>query len=839
MQEASAMMTTPSPSPQAETPSEQVARLAEEMATAWKRGERPRAEEILERNPGLRDVDAIRIVYEEACLRLEDGEDPASTESQILRRFPRWRSELALLLDCNRLLWAAATADFPAAGDDLGDFRLLTEIGRGAVGRTYLASQHSLAHRLVVLKVVPVGHHDEHLSLARLQHMNIVPLYFEQVFADRNLRVMGMPYLGGATLARLLVELAAIAVPHRTGAQVLDALDRAAVALPAEEPLGGPFRKYLAQASYVQAVCWIGACLADALQYAHDRGLVHLDVKASNVLIAGDGQPMLLDFSLAGGPVAPGLAVPDRLGGTTGHLSPEQERAMAALRAGQAVHDPVDGRSDIYSLGLLLYEALGGAAGAPLERCNPRVSPGLSDVVARCLARDPADRYPDAALLALDLRRYLSDLPFRGVPNRSLAERWLKWRRRQPAALTRGVIRGAVLATIAAGLLAAFVALRQRNERIETALREGNEYLANRQYGEAVTALNHGLAVAEAFPVDEERRQPLKESLRRALRARTVAELHKLVEQLRFRSGVGPPALDDEAGAQLGRALEVWAARDRLTAPDEPVEPEVRADLIDLATLCADLRANRAAGRGTPEAIRDAIQILRDAEALFGPSPALSRDLRTYAKALGQTAVEPSSASAEIEIPAPRTAWEHYDLGRSYLRSGEYDRAESEFQRAVEMHPGEFWPYFSEGICAYRLKRYEAAVSAFTICVALAPRIAPCYYNRALAYQAHGEAKRALADYTRALEIDARFTDAALNRGILNFHEGRPADALLDFDLALSTTSSRQALGLIHYNAALVYLSLKDRASARSRLVQAIAHGDEAARRLLARLEAE
>ena len=257
-----------------------------------------------------------------------------------------------------------------------------------------------------------------------------------------------------------------------------------------------------------------------------------------------------------------------------------------------------------------------------------------------------------------------------------------------------------------------------------------------------------------------------------------MAELHKLVEQLRFRSGVGPPALDDEAGAQLGRALEVWATRDRLTAPDEPIEPEVRADLIDLATLCADLRADRAAGSGTPEAIRDAIQILRDAEALFGPSPALSRDLRTYAKALGQTAVEPPSA----EIPAPRTAWEHYDLGRSYLRSGEYDRAESEFQRAVEMQPGEFWPYFSEGICAYRLKRYEAAVSAFTICTALAPRTAPCYYNRALAYQAHGDAKRALADYSRALDIDPRFTDAALNRGILKFHEGRPADALLDFD---------------------------------------------------------
>ena len=124
----------------------------------------------------------------------------------------------------------------------------------------------------------------------------------------------------------------------------------------------GPYRKYLAQASFVQAVCWVAACLADALQYAHDRGLVHLDVKPSNVLIAGDGQPMLLDFHLAQGPVLPGLSGPERLGGTPRYLSPEQEAAMESVRSGGEVCVTVDGRSDIYSLGLLLSEALAGDA---------------------------------------------------------------------------------------------------------------------------------------------------------------------------------------------------------------------------------------------------------------------------------------------------------------------------------------------------------------------------------------------------------------------------------------------------------------------------------------------
>ena len=343
------------------SPSARVAHQIERMTAAWRGGERPRAEEFLAQLPDLRDPDAVQVIYEEACLRLEEGEDPETLSSELLRRFPRWRSKLALLLDCHQLMCTPREADFPETGDELGDFELLAELGRGAHGRTFLASQGSLAHRPLVLKITPAGH-DEHLSLARLQHMHIVPLYFEQVLPDRNIRVLGMPYLGGTTLDRILDAVCAVPVPDRAGRHILEVLDRcdAARAIATEYPTNGPFLRYLAQASYVQAVCWVGACLAEALQYAHDRGLVHMDVKASNVLIAGDGQPMLLDFHLARGPVGAGWSATDRLGGTPGCMSPEQHEAMAAIRWGGAVAVVVDGRSDIYSLGLLLYEALGG-----------------------------------------------------------------------------------------------------------------------------------------------------------------------------------------------------------------------------------------------------------------------------------------------------------------------------------------------------------------------------------------------------------------------------------------------------------------------------------------------
>src|SRR5262249_29706525 len=113
-----------------------------------------------------------------------------------------------------------------------------------------------------------------------------------------------------------------------------------------------PARRTLSESSYVHAVCRIGVCLADALQYAHERGLVHLDLKPSNVLLAADGQPMLLDFHLARGPIHPDERWPQWLGGTPGYASPEQQAALRAVEQGRKVPLPVDGRSDVYSLGV-------------------------------------------------------------------------------------------------------------------------------------------------------------------------------------------------------------------------------------------------------------------------------------------------------------------------------------------------------------------------------------------------------------------------------------------------------------------------------------------------------
>jgi eukaryotic-like serine/threonine-protein kinase len=827
----------PGPDPASSVATEHI----EEMVAAWRRGEHLRVEEILTRHPDLGDDAAIRLIYEEAWLRREAGLEVDAAE--IARRFPQWCEELAALLDCQRLVESASTrVVYPRVGDVLAGFRLLAELGRGAAGLVFLAAQPSLGDRPVVLKVTPRGC-DEHLSLARLQHMNIVPLYSQHVLADRNLQALCMPFLGGTTLARVLTELKEQPPSRRTGRQVVEALDRLQVPRTVGPLMTGPFRGFIARATYVEAICMIGAAVADGLQYAHERNLVHMDVKPSNVLLAGDGQPMLLDFHLARSPIDPEQPPPAWLGGTPGFMSPEHRRAVAAMREGQPIRDAIDGRADIYSLGMLLYIALGAAVPkscdapvVPLHRRNPRVSVGLSDIIQKCLRGDQRERYSDAAALATDLRRHLADLPLRGVPNRSWAERWRKWRRRHPSTLSRGGLVGLVLiAAVGAPTATLGIAYRQRRDAVAAALDRGRGALERRQYAEASAALRQGLGLIDDLPGFDRQRGELAEVLDLATREGRVAELHELAETIRFRYGLAPPPVE-EAPALLRLGRKTWEGRDLLLqsldglgAPE--IEGQVRTDLRDLVLLWADLRVRCASANERDQASREAAEILTEAAALVGASPSLERDRRAYSRGNG-----PDDGLDRLD-QEPRSAWEHYDLGRSYLRSGKLDLAAEQFRRSLKLRPQDFWPNFYDGLCAYRVGRFEGAVNAFRVCIALEPEAAECYYNRALAYQALGRLDLALDDYDQALSLAPRLTDALLNRGIIHFRQGHHEAAIAELQRALATTSSRRHLGLIHYNLALVHHARGNRTVAVENARAAAGFGNLEARELDRRLE--
>ncbi|HSQ56340.1 MAG TPA: phosphotransferase, partial [Gemmata sp.] len=300
-----------------------VSRIAVEMADSWRKGERPRTEDYLDRYPELweRPSAALELIAEELAVREEYGE-PISP-SMLARRFPRWRDQVRALGDCHREMGGRpGISRFPEAGTTLGDFRLGFELGRGASGRVFAATQSSLGSRPVVLKLSsPAG--NEHLSLARLQHTHIVPIHSVHEFPDRGLIALCMPYFGGATLATVLAALADRPVPTRTGADLVTTLRGLQARSPLPIPVQGPGCDSLAASSYTHAICRIGVCLARALQFAHDRGLLHLDIKPSNVLIAADGVPMLLYFHLARPPLRVGDLAPTMLGGTPGYMAPE------------------------------------------------------------------------------------------------------------------------------------------------------------------------------------------------------------------------------------------------------------------------------------------------------------------------------------------------------------------------------------------------------------------------------------------------------------------------------------------------------------------------------------
>jgi serine/threonine protein kinase/Flp pilus assembly protein TadD len=765
-----------------------VDRLVEDMAAAWRRGERRPAERWLADHPELIEhpEEAVRVVYEEVCLRQELGGEVATEE--LRRRFPRWAAELAVLLDCHRLMGVRLPPPaFPAVGESLGDFRLVAELGRGAQGRVFLATQSALADRPVVLKVSPRGAR-EHLSLARLQHTHIIPLHAMYEFPERGLRALCLPYLGGTTLARLLDLMAGQPLARRSGRSLVEALDAAQAEAPVRLPARGAYRQFFTEASYVEAVCRIGVCLADGLHYAHERGLVHLDLKPSNVLLAADAQPLLLDFHLAVAPLRTGQAPPEWFGGTPGFMSPEQEAACAAARRGGTVAEAVDGRSDIYALGRLLYVALAGSAAdtnplAESRRLNPQVSRGLSDIVHKCLARRPDDRYPDAAALAADLRRHLADLPLRGVRNRSLRERWRKWRRRRAGAV---LWLGLLLALIgSAAVLAAGAAERYREA--QGALTEGDGQMQRRAYREAARTFSRGRSRAGGLPGGSALVQTLDARLLQARRAEAAEDMHALAERLRFAAGAETyPSAGMKALAEQSRAT--WQERGLLTdhaaALDPDTEAQLRDDLLDLALLWADIERRLAL-----DSSAEAQAARAEAERLLGPAP------------------------------TPRAAWEHVIRGRSLLRSGDLAQAAEEFEIATELRPQDFWAHFYGGVCAYRRRQYADAVRSFGVAVALAPDSAECYCNRALAYAAAGQPDRALADYDRALALAPRLAAAELNRGILHYQQGRFAQALADLEHALGDGAEPAT---IHYNLALVHLAWHDESAARDALDRAL-----------------
>jgi serine/threonine protein kinase/Flp pilus assembly protein TadD len=401
----------------------------------------------------LADDNAELALVLEACLA--DLEAGRSLDLDRLRAdHPRIAERLQ---DCLRALnvvrrTAPALGASPTQRDEagflgrLGDFDILREVGRGGMGVVYEAKQVSLGRR-VALKVLPFAatldprqlqrFWTEAQAAAALHHAHIVPVY--SVGCERGVHYYAMQFIEGKTLAELIADLRSQnAEGHRPAAG--PAGNPTVVALTTERSTHAP--------GYFRCVARLALEAALALEHAHQLGVVHRDIKPGNLLLDAAGSLWITDFGLARLHSHPGLTLTGDTVGTLRYMSPEQALAKRAL---------VDHRSDIYSLGLTIYElvtlqpaypgqdreellrqiALGEPR--PPRRVNPHVPVDLETIIQKAMAREPEARYATAQELADDFQRFLDHRPVT-AQRPTVRQRLQKWAWRHPAFLAAAAV---------------------------------------------------------------------------------------------------------------------------------------------------------------------------------------------------------------------------------------------------------------------------------------------------------------------------------------------------------------------------------------------------------------
>jgi eukaryotic-like serine/threonine-protein kinase len=838
-----------------------------DLEYAWSRGQPRRLEAYRAEFPALfRDPDRLRLVaFEELRLRRQAGEDPCPSE--YLRRFgveglerdpPGARGGRAGFVPPSRngrhSAWAetfASTHDLaagaarvaqprttdargaaplafalallPEAGSDFAGFRLIRELGRGAFGRVFLARQGDLADRHVALKVSPAQGHEPQ-ALAQLQHTNIVPIY--SVHRVGPLQAVCMPYFGATTLADVL---------RGTGRPGLQEKAAGATAGQASrEAFRGPGR--------VAAILRVGLRLADGLAHAHGRGILHRDLKPANVLLTDHGEPMLLDFNLAADTKLPGDAPAAMLGGTLPYMAPE---ALEALRGGDR---PVDARSDLYALGLILFELLTGrhpfptrrgpvhrvvpqliadrhGPPPPLPTDDPAITPAVRSILRRCLEPDPSRRYEGADQLREDLRRQLDDLPLRYAREPSFLERARKWARRHPR-----LAASAALGGVAVALIGAVVALSlARERRLKPAAADDALLRLAEDYEEANICLLDPAAGAA-------RRAEGVAACRRALARFRVLEDPSWQDRSPCRDL--PPAARAELRDGVGELLLLWsrdlAARSAALAPPEraallrdALQRNARAEscyrpgeaprhlwaqrsaLLRLAG--DDAEARHAAARAAairPGSPRDLLWlILDDPRAISGDdlaaiASAVRRSPRDFTRwmllgqchaLLGRPAEAEDCFTVAISL-RPRSPWPYFHRGRAALEREEFDQARLDFDQALALRPGWAEALVNRALARLGVRDHAGAIGDLTLALECGAPACRTYLIRSRARLRAGDAAGADRDRVEGLRRTPDDAEGWVARGLARRHTD-PRGALADFEAALAIDPrSRAAL---------------------------------------------
>ena len=295
----------------------------------------------------------IDLVLEEIQIRRMCGEFPV--EMDYRDRFPHLREIVAEFLVKQlprQTLGRVAKAPVFAPGQTVDDFQIVRTLGQGAFASVYLARQISI-QRLVALKVSQHGS-DEPIALSQLDHANVVRLYDQRRITDPDAILLYMQYVPGGTLAETIKATSESTLEQLSGAALLSNVDAALLKAGQQVPENSTEREQLADLDWPRVVAWLGVQLAEGLAAAHERGIMHRDVKPANILLTSAGVPKLADFNVSYGGENSGAGAAVHFGGSLAYMSPEQLE-VANPRACKRAED-LDERSDLYSLAIVLWE---------------------------------------------------------------------------------------------------------------------------------------------------------------------------------------------------------------------------------------------------------------------------------------------------------------------------------------------------------------------------------------------------------------------------------------------------------------------------------------------------
>ncbi len=581
-------------------------------------------------------------------------------------------------------------------GEEFGKYRLLGELGHGGMGIVYKAFDTELK-RTVALKMLLCEESGvetqqvkrfmiEARAAAKLKHPNIVQLHdFGEEYGRH---YFTMDYVEGISL---------------------------------EDALADRKRQRLSP----KRISEIIRDVADALGYAHSKGIIHRDIKPANILLDRDGKPFLTDFGLAKEVrgLEKSLTLTGVIMGTPYYMSPEQARGDKRI----------DRRSDIFSLGVIMYEALTGRkpfAGTQiyeilnkvidtdpptLRSVSRLVHRDIETICMKCLDKEKQRRYRSAKELSDDITRYLEGEPILARPSGLPTKIWKKAKKNRITSVSIAATAAIFLIVI----MSLLVSSARTSAKIEVYMRQAQEEFDERNFADARALCEKILELSPGDRTAEE------------LRRKCISEIARLDEESRRERETALALVRQKTQAQEIRA-RAQAIIDRLKSTRTPWE---RITACDEA-----LEIDPTFGLAWQEK-GYAYKELRDYDKAF----------ECFTKAIGLT---------------PQLAYSYYE--RAWITQSVRKKLEDavpDFEKVIQLDPGSHIAHFSKGYVEALRRNYDAAIAHYTKAIEIFPQYDTAYHDRGYARQQKGDLDGAIEDYSKAIEIDPTLIMAYLNRG--------------------------------------------------------------------------